>query len=156
MKRENLTLAVAGLCVGGLIAALVSQHRFGMEPCAWCAFQRLIYLLIAIIALMAWGLNRGPVAKALSWIGAALSVGGLATALYQQFVASQTQSCAQTFADLVIKGLWLDELAPWFFKARAFCNEANIPMAGVPYAIWSAVLFAVLAVILVIRARRPR
>lgn len=156
MKRENLTLAAAGLSVAGLIAALVSQHAYGMQPCAWCTFQRLIFLLIAIVALLAWALNRGPVAKGLSWAAAVLSAGGIATALYQHFVASRAESCAQTFADLVIKGLWLDELAPWFFKARAFCNEANVTLVGVPYAIWSAVLFAALAVILVVRARRPR
>lgn len=156
MKRENLTLLVAGLSVLSVAGAVVAQFQFGMEPCAWCTFQRLIYLIIALLALLAWGLNRGPVAKGLSWAAAVFALGGVASALYQHFVAAQSQSCALSFADKVIKGPGLDQLAPWLFQATAFCNEANVPLAGIPFAMWSAALFVILAIILVVRAIRPR
>ena len=156
MKRENLTLLVAGLSVGGVAAAVIAQFGFGMEPCAWCTFQRLIYLIIALIALMAWGLNRGPVAKGLSWAAAVIALGGVATALYQHFVAAHSDSCSLSLADKVIKGPGLDQLAPWLFQATAFCNESNVPLVGVPFALWSAALFVIVAIILVVRAIRPR
>lgn len=156
MKRENLTLWVAILSFGAVAIAVILQFGFGMQPCAWCVFQRLIYLVVGVLALVAWGLNRGPVAKGVSWLVSLICIAGVVTALYQQFVAAKSQSCSLTLADRVIKGPGLDQLAPWLFQATAFCDEANVPLLKVPFAIWSAVLFAVLAVILIIRARRPR
>ena len=156
LKRENLTLLAAGLCVGGVAVAVIAQIGYGMEPCAWCTFQRLIYLVIALLALLAWGLNRGPVAKALSWVAAVVALGGVASALYQHFVAAHSDSCSMSLADKVIKGPGLDQLAPWLFQATAFCNESNVLLAGVPFALWSAALFVIVAIILVVRAIRPR
>jgi disulfide bond formation protein DsbB len=42
------------------------------------------------------------------------------------------------------------------FEATARCDEANLPMLGVPYAIWSAVLFLLIAIASALAARyRP-
>src|SRR5690606_38537264 len=74
------------------------------------------------------------------------SFGGLAAALQQQFVAAKTASCAFTFADRVLMQSRLDEMAPWLFFADASCSEANVPLLGVPFAVWSATAFVLLAI----------
>ena len=33
-------------------AALVSQHVFDMQPCPWCVLQRLIFVALALAALL--------------------------------------------------------------------------------------------------------
>ncbi len=38
----------------------------------------------------------------------------------------------------------LDELLPSVFKATAACDEANAPMLGIPYSLWSAALALIL------------
>src|SRR5829696_2398597 len=43
-------IAISALASVGV--ALVSQHQFGMEPCPWCVLQRLIYIAIAVAALI--------------------------------------------------------------------------------------------------------
>ncbi len=154
MNWINLRTA-AGLALLSVVIALVSQHWLDMQPCAWCTFQRLIYLGFAAVALAAWSLRRTTAGRLLALLAAMVAAGGLAAALWQQFVASQSQSCAMTLADKAIKGPGLDQLMPWLFKATAFCDEANIPLLGVPYAIWSAALFALLLVIAAWSARTP-
>ena len=44
-----LTLAVS---LGAVVAALVSQHVFDMQPCPWCVLQRLIFAALALAAVL--------------------------------------------------------------------------------------------------------
>ncbi len=139
---------------GAVAAALVSQHVFGYEPCPWCVVQRVAYLLVGLFAVAAAFVRQSrPVA--VTWLGLAAlaALGGLAAALHQHFVAAQTSSCAFTAADRWIAGLGLDEALPAVFKATAACDQANAPLLGIPYSLWSAAL-AVVLLVLVLRAIR--
>lgn len=151
-RSGSLLLACAVLAVGAVGIALVLQHAFDMAPCAWCTFQRLLFLLLGAFALIGW-LARGSRAAVLSMsvLAVAAAVGGTWAALHQQFVASQSQSCVFTFADRTLMKLRLDETLPWLFEATASCSEANAPLLGLPFAAWSAALFVLLA-LLAIRA----
>ena len=138
--HRGLLALVAGLSLIGLAAALVSQHRFDMQPCAWCALQRLLLALAGLSAAV--GLVAAPVAAgALSTVG---SIGGLAAALWQHFVAAQTVSCNLSLADRVLAWTQLDALVPDVFQPRASCADAKVDLLGIPYELWSAGLFALL------------
>jgi len=147
-RSESILLLSAVLAIGAVAVALVLQHAFGIEPCAWCTFQRLIFLLVGAFAAIGW-LARGSrrAMAAMSALAAAAALGGLWAALHQQFVAAQSLSCAFTFADRVLMKLRLDETLPWLFEATASCRDANAPLLGVPFALWSAALFVLLAVL---------
>jgi disulfide bond formation protein DsbB len=130
-----------GLCFGlpaGADRRMLLQHIWDMQPCPWCVLQRLIYLAIGLVCLV--GALRREMALRLSAVGAGLvlSLAGLWAALYQQLVAAQTDACGLTFADKLIMALHLHELAPWLFVAYASCDRANVPLLGIPFAIWSA------------------
>lgn len=145
-RSRSLLLLCAAFAVAAVGVALVLQHRFDMRPCAWCTFQRLVYLVVAALALAGWALGGRPgVVRGFALATALASAGGLWAALHQQFVAAQTQSCAFTFADRTLMNLRLDEALPWLFLADASCSEANVPLAGVPFALWSATAFVLLA-----------
>ena len=60
-------------------------------------------------------------AAALSALAGVAALGGLWAALHQQFVASQSQSCALTFADRTLMQLRLAESLPRLFEATASC-----------------------------------
>ena len=49
--RLELAL-IASVCVIAVGAALMAQHRLGMQPCPWCILQRVQFLLIAIVAAL--------------------------------------------------------------------------------------------------------
>jgi protein dithiol:quinone oxidoreductase len=137
-------LWIALLSLGAVGAALVSQHVFDMQPCPWCVLQRLIFVVIALVALlgMAWRATAGRVLAAL--LIDLLAACGVAAALWQHFVAAASESCNLTLADKIVNGLGLDGLAPEVFAARASCAEAAVRLAGVPYAFWSGALFLLL------------
>ena len=143
-RARGLLALAAALAWGGVAAALVSQHVYDMQPCAWCVLQRLIFLVLGAVALL--GLTgASPMSRlATSLAMLALAASGVASALWQHFVAASSTSCKLTLADRIVGGLGLDGLAPEVFAARASCAEASVAMLGVPYAFWSLALFVLL------------
>lgn len=156
-RQARLWLIAVGAAADGSVAlALVLQHVADMQPCAWCVLQRLIYLVIGSLALVAAFTPRSGARRTWMLLGLAGCAAGLAAALYQHFVAARSDSCALTLADKVIMALQLHELAPWMFVAYAPCNKANLPLLGVPFALWSAALFVALGAGIVIAWRALR
>ena len=128
--------------------ALISQYVYDMQPCAWCVFQRLLYLIIGITALI---LTLGqPKRIRLSVGGAAIiatAISGVMSAFYQEKVAANTFSCAQTIADQLMTKSGLDEAVPWLFGIYASCMEARVTLMGIEYAWWSMAMFSILGVL---------
>src|SRR5690606_41442202 len=84
-KRFLLWLAF-GLSWGGVVIAVVLQHGFDMQPCAWCTVQRAIYLLVGALALLAL-VPPGVVAPiVLALHGAGCALRGRDGAGFQHFV----------------------------------------------------------------------
>jgi disulfide bond formation protein DsbB len=147
----RLLLAGAVLSLAAVAAALVSQHRFDIQPCPWCVLQRVLFVAIAIACVIGLALRRVGAALALL-----LSLGGIGAALWQHFVAAATDSCKLTLADRIVSGLQLDALVPEVFQARATCAEAAVKLLGVPYEFYSLLLFIVLAALSASVLKRPR
>lgn len=148
MDRRKLA-AIGFLALLAVLVALVTQHYFDMQPCPWCIVQRMSFMLIALIALAAaaWPAARGRGVYAAAAIGiAVLAILGAASALWQQVYAAKSSSCARTLADQIIGATSLDRLWPDVFEARASCAEASVPLLGLPYPIWSLLLFLVIAI----------
>lgn len=149
---------IALLCVGAVLVALISQYAFDMRPCAWCVFQRVIYLFIALLCWGAIALRRLPAATFL--LSAAVpfaALGGAVAAWYQYDVASEMFSCDLTFADRFMVNSGLDAGLPWLFGIQASCLDARVEMLGIEYAIWSLMLFLVIAVLAIrhLARRKP-
>ena len=143
-SRQRLLWLIAFLSFAALGVALVSQHVFNMPPCAWCVLQRLIYLVIGLIALIGASVN------ALARLGAALtgilSLSGMAAAWYQYDVAAHMFSCDLTFADRFMSASGLDGSIPWVFGIFASCMDATVEVLGIEYALWSLALFAIILI----------
>lgn len=142
-KRAGPLFGLAAIAsFAGVGAALVSQHAFAMEPCAWCVLQRLLFVVIAVAALVGLAVRRvGALLVAL------LSFAGVASASWQHFVAARSASCDLTLADRIVSGLALDRLLPDVFAVRASCADAAVRLLGMPYEFWSFALYVAFAVI---------
>ena len=164
MTRRAILLAIAAASLGAVVLALVSQHVFDMQPCPWCALQRLIFVAIGLVALLGLAWHDTLLARRSVPLLLLLLCGcGIASALWQHFVAAASASCNFTLADRVLSGSRLDELLPEVFQPRATCADAAVSLLGVPYDFWSLLLFAAIeapasvhhaALWLFIRARR--
>lgn len=157
MQRIDAGLVAIGLVsLAAIGAALVSQHVFDMQPCPWCVLQRLIFAVIAAAALLGlvWRATAGRF-MALGLV-IALSLSGIAAALWQHFVSAKSASCFLTFPDRLIAALGLDATLPEIFQPRASCADAAVDLLGVPYEFWSLALFALLGVGALVFMRRVR
>jgi len=137
-------IALASLAA--LASALVAQHVYGMQPCPWCIFQRVLYLAIAALALMGWLLPARAVTVVASLGIATIAVGGVASAVFQHQVAAKDSSCAFTLADRFLNATGLETAVPWLFQVTATCADAAAArLLGLGFEVWSGALFVLLA-----------
>jgi disulfide bond formation protein DsbB len=152
-SRQSL-LAIAGLCIAGVAAALLGQYGFDMRPCPWCILQRIIFVVIALLCLIGALLPPAAARKPVAGAAITLALLGGAAALYQHFVAAKSVSCNLTLADRIITALKLEELMPSLFGVTGSCADGAVSVLGVPFEFWSLALFALLALIAVAALRR--
>ena len=147
-RTTALFVFVLVVSIGALVAALVSQHVYDMQPCPWCVLQRLVFCAIAAFALLGIVWRGAAGARVAGTFALLLAFSGIAAALWQQLVAAKSASCNLTLADRIVGATTLDRLLPDVFEARASCADAAVSLLGVPYAVWAAACFAVCAVAL--------
>ncbi len=152
----RLALSLMGLACGVSVGlALLAQHKFGMEPCPWCILQRLIFIALTGLCLLAAALPAVALRRGLSAVAMPLALGGIGAALWQHFVAAKSSSCALTFADKIIGFFGVDTRWPNVFEVRASCADAAASILGVPFEFWSLALFAVVGIALLYSAVTP-
>ncbi len=144
-KLPARALAATALASFGAVgAALIAQHQFGIKPCPWCVLQRAIYLVVGALALIGWlGQSRRALRQAVVVLILVMCTAGLTAAVFQHEVAAQSASCALSLADKIVTALELEELWPSVFMITANCAEAAAyRLLGLPYEVWSGLLFA--------------
>jgi disulfide bond formation protein DsbB len=139
---------VAVASFGAVVAALISQHAFGMQPCPWCVLQRLIFVAIGAFALLGLVRRGAAGSRVAATFALLLAIAGVATAFWHYFVAAKSASCNLTLADRIVGATQLDRLLPDVFEARASCADAAVDLFGIPYPMWAAFVFVVCAVAL--------
>ena len=157
MNADRGLVGTALGCVAAVGAALISQHRFYMQPCPWCVLQRVIFLAIAIACVLGLVWRNRVGRRTSAALGLVLALCGIAAALWQHFKAAASASCNLTLADKIVsRWLELDQLLPNVFEPRASCADAAVSLLGVPYDFWSLALFAAMGVVLFTLLRQPR
>jgi protein dithiol:quinone oxidoreductase len=145
LPRGVLAL-VALLALGAVALALVSQHGFGMKPCPWCIFQRIVFLAIALAAGLGWAWRGRAITLASATLTGLLALGGVAAAVFQHRVAALDSSCALTFADRFLTATGLETALPFVFQVTATCMEAaSYQLLGLSFEVWSGLLFGLIA-----------
>ena len=143
---QRALLYIASLSLLAVLIALISQHVYDMQPCAWCVTQRMLYLLIAVVGFFG---SRGQATRTKLAVCYALiasvALAGVTAAVYQAQVASNRFSCAQSLADQLMTKTGLESALPWLFGIYASCMDARITLFGLEYAYWSLALFALIA-----------
>jgi disulfide bond formation protein DsbB len=142
---RTLWLALAAGCAGLALASLILTPWLDLHPCHMCIFQRLLFMLIAVLALAA-----ALVGPRVRWLPGGLVLGlaalGVAVAAYQTWLQAQPPgsiSCVGGQPDL-IEGLveWLGQRIPSLFLATGFCEEPELIILGLSLANWALVSFA--------------
>lgn len=153
LSRKSILLLIALISFAAVGIALVSQYVYDMPPCAWCVFQRLIYLILGVVCLVG-ALGTRTLSRISAGLSIPLALGGIVAAWYQFSVAAEMESCDQTFADQFMVRSGLDGNFPSLFGIFATCMDARVEVFGIEYALWSLALFALLTIAGVMAWRR--
>ena len=135
------TLALGTL---GLVAlGLELQQLYRLAPCPFCIFQRLLYIVIGLVALLGLVL---PVGRLL-WAAliAALAMGGAAVAGYQSWMQAfphLATECGYSDPTLIERLVdWLGMQWPGLFLATGFCTSREWEFLSLSMANWSFLVF---------------
>ncbi len=149
-----LAAAASVLLASGLILGEVAH----LEPCYLCNFQRLLYIVIALLARGASLTNRWP--QVWGVLIAASALWGVASAVEQswmQFVPDQVTECGfsdPTLVETIVN--WLSAKWPAMFMVTGLCTVKDWVFLGLSLANWSALCFLALAGIAVWQVLRRR
>ena len=139
-----------------VILSLVLTELLGLSPCPLCIFQRMLYMLLILPAVVV--LIRP---RSLYWSGGLallIGLGGLVTAAYQSWMqAIPTESAACEYQDpnlLEQFVIWAGELAPSLFYAWGDCASTEWTFLGLSMANWSVAAFLGIAILLFALLRR--
>ena len=145
MRARPLLAALLVAPLLAVAAALYTQYRLDMMPCAWCVLQRLMLVVVALAGLLGLLLPGAALRRMAGVLALLAAVAGITAALWQHVVASASASCAMSLADRLMGATGLDSRYPEVFAAYASCAEAKVDLLGVPYEFWSLALFGLLA-----------
>lgn len=135
MAVVSLGLFATGLIIGELA---------NLHPCYMCNFQRLLYLVFGLLALL--GALLPGWRKLWSILLALVAAGGMATAIEQswmQYAPQQAIECGfndPTLTERLIN--WLGELWPEAFMVTGFCTNKEWVFLGLSMANWSVLCFS--------------
>lgn len=150
--------ALALGCFGVVAVGLMLQHLLSLAPCPLCIFQRLLYLLVGMLAVPGLLCRRSqPVVGRLILL---VALAGVAVALWQTWMQAYPDLApACNFADPnAIERLvyWLGGVWPDLFLATGLCTSRDWTLFGLSMANWSVFLFAGIAVYAALLARAGR
>ncbi len=148
-SRAHLPRLLWSLVAAGAFAlaagSLLLTAWLDLHPCHLCIFQRLLYMLLAVLGLIAaWraGTRLGMLAGGLVLAGAAA---GAATAAYQSWLQTQPAgsiSCMAGEPGLIERLVeWLGQQWPALFLATGFCEDTELVLLGLSLANWSLIFF---------------
>ena len=146
--RIPQVLTIIGLLAFGAVGiAALAQYAFDMQPCPWCVLQRLIYIVVGVLALLGAVLSGTP-RRIATGLALLVALSGIASALWQQLRAVNENSCDLSLAERIITALHLDSLVPQLFIAYASCADAAVSVLHIPFAVWSCAMYAILSLLL--------
>lgn len=155
-RTRYLFIAVA--CFGLLAAGLTIGVWLNLQPCPFCIFQRVLYLVIGFAALagVVWS-GSPPVRSLASVVGVLAAVGGLITASYQtymQLFPASVVECGFSEPNLIER--FVDVLGTYWefmFLATGLCSSVDWTFLGLSMANWSIPAFTVFGLMLAWAAR---
>ena len=161
LKPRHLWLGLAICSAGLVVAAVVLTAWLDLHPCPLCIFQRLLYMIISVLSLvafLAWRNAAGMLAALLALLAA---VSGVAVAGYQVWLQAQPAAmftCGGANPNLIERLVdWLGQKLPSLFLATGICGDKELVILGYSIAAWSAVAFAASAAVIawaLLRGRR--
>ncbi|MBK5932257.1 disulfide bond formation protein B [Halochromatium salexigens] len=144
LTQRRLWLLIAGASAALALASILITEGLALQPCHLCIFQRLLFMLIAPLALIA-ALTKGWLRRISAILAALVALVGTATASYQTWLQAQPEGSVSCLGpdmgpiEQVVE--WLGRLQPTLFMATGFCEDVALVILGLSLAQWSLLAF---------------
>jgi disulfide bond formation protein DsbB len=153
-------LALASALVA--LSSIALTAWLDLSPCHLCIFQRLLFMLMAVVAVAA--MPRNGLGRLAGGLFAVIAAAGIATAGYQswlQLQAPDTVSCINGEMGPIERLVeWLGMQSPALFMATGFCDDNGLVILGLSLANWALIIFTGLLIgalwMLAVRAKSNR
>lgn len=141
-----------------VVLAVVMGELLRLAACPLCIFQRVLYLALAVLALIAALLPQGRGRTLFIFAALAVALGGVAAAGWQSWLQAfpdPALECSYSDPNMIERLVdWLGMQWPRLFMATGFCSSKEWTLAGLSMANWSVLTFLLLAGGLVMGAKR--
>ena len=141
------------VCLGLLGYALVLQHLDGLDPCPWCVVQRLGFIGIGLVALVAALHRPGPVGTAVyAFFGGLVAAAGAAAAGYHIWIQSdpvRAMACAGSPVERFLDASKIGKMIPPLLQYDGLCTPKPWKFLTLSIPEWSLLWFAILLVTLI-------
>ena len=143
---QRIWLGLASIAAGLVIASLILTAWLHLHPCYMCIFQRLMFMLLVPLALLAV-FASARFARLVAIVVALLAAAaGAGVAGYQIWIQAQPAaqfSCTGNETPSMIEHLvsWLGEKVPMLFLADGNCGDKALVILGLSLAAWSLIAF---------------
>ncbi len=147
---------IGGVALTLVVLSLVLTELLDLSPCPLCIFQRMLYMLLILPAVVAliWP-------RSLVWSGGLallVSTGGFIAAAYQSWIqaaASESAACEYQDPNLLEQFvIWAGERVPSLFYAWGDCASAEWTFLGLSIANWSVAAFLFISILLLALLKR--
>lgn len=147
--RGRAWLAALSLgCFGLLAFGLALQDWYRLAPCPLCIFQRLLVILLGVLALLGCLCERAE--RGSFALMALVAVSGAATAAYQTWMQAfphLAKECSYTDPNLIERLVdWLGMQYPELFLATGVCTSREWEFLGLSLANLSFIFFIGMAI----------
>ena len=140
---------LALIAAAAALASLVLTPWLHLEPCHLCIFQRLLFMLMALLAALTAALSHtgwrrfGARLTALIFLGlAALGSGAAAYQSWLQWQPPDEVSCVGGQPGLIERLVeWLGQQSPALFMVSGFCEDKQLAILGLSLANWALLIF---------------
>jgi disulfide bond formation protein DsbB len=134
-------LALASALVA--LSSIALTAWLDLSPCHLCIFQRLLFMLMAVLAVAA--MPRNGLSRLAGGLFAVIAAAGIATAGYQSWLQLQppdTVSCIGGEMGPIERLVeWLGMQSPALFMATGFCDDNGLVILGLSLANWALIVF---------------
>jgi disulfide bond formation protein DsbB len=151
MTSRYLWLAIAMVSISLVAGSFVLVAWMKLEPCPLCIFQRLLFMIMSVLAFMTFFAARHPVGRPVGILTLLTAISGAGVAGYQVWLQAQPAArftCGGADPNLIERVVdWLGQHAPLLFLATGECQDTALMIMGFSLAAWALAAFATSAVV---------
>lgn len=137
-------------CIVILAIALYLQHYEHLDPCPWCIVQRLVYIAIGLLALIAALARPSGIGVGLySVLIGIVAVGGGGAATYQillQTDPERAKACTGSVVEKLLDASHMGSMVPPLLQYDGPCTLKPWFLLGLSIPEWSLIGFALILI----------